>query len=403
MISINTNTASSLAAYNVSNTNVQLQKSLQRLSSGSRINSSSDDAGGLAVSMKLSASIRRTEATQANVNNAIAFLQTQDGVLKNADKVLIRMSELSSLAQDITKNNSDIELYNNEHATLKAQLQNLISEKFNGISLFSDASATGAKLAVVTSQAGDQEVLITESALTENPFMNMMINGFKKFDVGGRVFIARQDPINVGDFTASDNSTGLTVYDIETGEEFVMNTNGATDSTGSSFTPAPPNASGVYDEAHSVGVRIYDLDGNAELVGNMDITYSNNTGNTASHSLTNTNFGNLLGDGSNESSVDQTGMNNDNSLDYMNLSELAIQATATMRANNGSEQSRLSFAQDMLSINKINLESANSRIVDVDVATESSQLARFNILQQAGMAMLTQANQSSQSVLRLLI
>ena len=80
----------------------------------------------------------------------------------------------------------------------------------------------------------------------------------------------------------------------------------------------------------------------------------------------------------------------------------AIQHLATLRANNGAEQSRLSFAADMLSINKINLESANSRIVDVDVASESSQLARFNILQQAGTAMLAQANQSTQSILRLI-
>jgi flagellin len=80
----------------------------------------------------------------------------------------------------------------------------------------------------------------------------------------------------------------------------------------------------------------------------------------------------------------------------------AIQDLATLRANNGAEQSRLTFAADMLSINKINLEAANSRIVDVDVAAESSQLARFNILQQAGTAMLAQANQSTQSILRLI-
>jgi len=103
MISINTNTASSMAAYNLSSTNVNLQKSLQRLSSGSRINSSIDDAGGLAVSMKLSASIRRTEATQANVNNALSRLQTQDGVLKNADKILTRLCELARLSRDVTK------------------------------------------------------------------------------------------------------------------------------------------------------------------------------------------------------------------------------------------------------------------------------------------------------------
>ena len=81
----------------------------------------------------------------------------------------------------------------------------------------------------------------------------------------------------------------------------------------------------------------------------------------------------------------------------------AIQNLATLRATNGSQQSRLTFAADMLSINKVNLESANSRIADVDIATESANLARFNILQQAGTAMLAQANMSQQSVLRLLV
>ena len=96
-ITVNTNMVSTWAAYNLNNTNTNLQRSLTRLSSGSRINSSYDDAGGLAVSMKMSAAIRRTEATQANVNNAISLLQTQDGVLKSAEKVLVRMAELNSV------------------------------------------------------------------------------------------------------------------------------------------------------------------------------------------------------------------------------------------------------------------------------------------------------------------
>jgi flagellin len=82
--------------------------------------------------------------------------------------------------------------------------------------------------------------------------------------------------------------------------------------------------------------------------------------------------------------------------------QTAIQDLANLRANNGAEQSRLSFAADMLAVNKVNLESANSRILDVDVASESSNLARFNILQQAGTAMLAQANASTQSILRLI-
>ena len=80
----------------------------------------------------------------------------------------------------------------------------------------------------------------------------------------------------------------------------------------------------------------------------------------------------------------------------------AIESLATLRAQNGAEQSRLTYALDMLKVNKTNLEAANSRILDVDVAEESTQLARYNILQQSGTAMLAQANQSSQSLLRLL-
>ena len=81
----------------------------------------------------------------------------------------------------------------------------------------------------------------------------------------------------------------------------------------------------------------------------------------------------------------------------------AIESLATLRATNGSEQSRLTFAADMLAVNKTNLEAANGRITDVDIASESANLARLNILQQAGTAMLAQANQANQSVLRLLV
>ena len=80
----------------------------------------------------------------------------------------------------------------------------------------------------------------------------------------------------------------------------------------------------------------------------------------------------------------------------------AIQNVATMRANNGAEQSRFGFASELVTVNKANLEAASSRITDVDVATESTQLARWNILVQSGTAMLSQANQTPQIALKLL-
>jgi flagellin len=269
MITVNTNMVSTWAAYNLSNTNSNLQKSLTRLSSGSRINSSMDDAGGLAVSMKLSAAIRRTEATQANVNNALSLLQTQDGVLKSAEKVLTRLAELAQLSADVTKSDADKSLYQTEFDNLTSTLVAMNSEEFNGIRLM---TSDGATLNVVTSQDGTQ----------------------------------------------------------------------------------------------TVGVSRADL--NTDIIDELGITLTQ--GSISTHIAT---------------------------------IDTAIQALAELRAVNGSEQVRLTFAGDMLSINRNTLEAANSRILDVDIAAESANLAKQNILQQAGASMLAQANQSSQSVLRLLV
>jgi len=92
------------------------------------------------------------------------------------------------------------------------------------------------------------------------------------------------------------------------------------------------------------------------------------------------------------------------SLSQLSIGQIttAIQNVAAMRAENGAEQNRLGFATELLTVNKANLEAATSRIMDVDVASESTQLARWNILVQSGTSMLSQANQSSSTALKLL-
>ena len=265
---INTNFAATVAANNLAASNSSLQKSLNRLSSGSKIVNPADDAGGLAVSMKLSAAAKRSGAVVNNIGNSISFLQAQDGVLKVTGKVLERISELRTLYTDPTKNTDDLANYDAEFTQLQAQLTSLTNEQFNQVSLF--------------------------------------------------------------------GSTGLTVPSSENGSSSV-------DITGKDLA----------DTTAGIGTLI----------------------NTGVASLTD-----------------------------INLSDItdALQNVATMRANNGAEQSRLGFASEVLTVNKANLESANSRIVDVDVAEESTQLARWNVLVQSGTAMLAQANQSSQIALRLL-
>ncbi|MBK9991784.1 MAG: flagellin [Verrucomicrobia bacterium] len=268
---INTNYSATVAANNLATSNDNLQKSLNRLSSGSRIVSPADDAGGLAVSMKLSAAARRSGAATANIGNALSYLQTQDGVLKVTGKVLERISELKTLYNDPTKNASDLSNYDSEFISLKAQLSALTSEKFNGVSIFGTT---------------DLSVAVTEDGSTSS----------------------------------------------------------------------------------AVTIAFRDLSNTSSGVGILTAT-----------SVTN------LGAGLALSSI-----------------TTAIQNVATFRAINGAEQSRLTFAAELLTINKSNLEAANSRIIDVDVAAESTQLARWNTLVQAGTSMLTQANQSAQTALKLL-
>ena len=262
-LTINTNIAASTAAGNLNTNSSMLQKSLARLSSGSKITTPADDAGGLAVSMKLEAAIARTDATSTNVANAVSFLQTQDGALKSAGAVLQRISELKLLSTDVTKSASDIANYDAEFTALKAQLTSTSTGTFNGVAMFG-----GGTLTVGVSEDGAQTLAITKADLATN----------------------------VAGVTAAANLGALTVA----------------------------------------------------------------------------------------------------------VSTTAIQNVATSRAQNGAETSRLGFNAEMLATNRTNLEAANSRIVDTDVAMESTKLARNNILVQAGAAMLAQANSSSQSVLKLL-
>lgn len=303
---INTNNAASLASYNLGQTNDRLQQSLNRLSSGSRINSSYDDAGGLAVSMKLSAALRRSQACEAGVGNALAFLQTQDGAMQNVTKILTRISELSALGLDISKNTSDITNYFIEIKNLYSEIANISQEKFNGISLFDNQASSASSfsavefLNVVTSEDGTQTSSISIPPL---PAINLWTT-----------FVP-------GVFTDPDNDNDFPGEDIDTEIQHAL------------------------DEGYSWHFIMQS---------------------------------------------------------FLDNSAITLQVLADWRAQNGAEQSRLEFAKDILAVNQVNLEQANSRIMDVDVASESTQLTRFNILQQAGTAMLTQANQSTQSILRLI-
>ena len=291
-VSLHTNTAATSAVYDLGVSGRNLKRSLDRLSSGSRINTSFDDAGGLAVSMKLSASIRRTDATISNVNNAISFLQTQDGALAVADKLLNRMSELTSMALDVTKSPDDLGLYQTELEGLQEQLYSMLDEEFNGIKLFHPGLTPGLVIGANTPDFTSTKIVVTSAD--------------------------------------GEQSIGITQSDLED----------------ISYTVGIPGL-----PPGSLAMRIDDP---ANLTASLGYAKS------------------------------------------------AINSLAELRAHNGAQQAQLTFALSTLGENKTNLQLADGRIQDVDVASESAKLASQSIRHEAGTAMLAQANQGHQVLLRLL-
>src|SRR6056300_249629 len=140
-LNISTNTAALRAGTQLGINQKHLQKSFDRLASGTKLSSPVDDPGGLAVSMKLSAAINRISGAQNNVQNAISFMEVQDGMLDTVGKIIDRMSELKGLSsQDPMKSDQDRASYNNEFKDLQAQLYDISQMKFNGVSLFANTT-----------------------------------------------------------------------------------------------------------------------------------------------------------------------------------------------------------------------------------------------------------------------
>jgi len=150
---INTNPAAARGARFLADATDNLQKSLARLSSGTKIVDPQDDAAGMAVSSRMDAQINRTQATRSNIGNAISLKQTQDGYLAKVGKALDRMSELATLAQDQTKTGTDLSLYNKEYETLYSYIDNIDDQLFNGVSLFQGAAGS-AGIKVLIDDAG---------------------------------------------------------------------------------------------------------------------------------------------------------------------------------------------------------------------------------------------------------
>jgi flagellin len=412
---INTNYAATVASNNLASSNASLQKSLNRLSTGSKIVNPADDAGGLAVSMKLTAAAQRQGAALNNISNSVSFLQTQDGALKVAGKVLERISELKVLSTDVTKSGSDRANYNAEYTALKAQLTALAGEKFNGVSLFGSST-----LDVSTTESGGGVIDIGGADLFGGSGTSAFSDSFANLSSWGTVqnSSAGSNALTLGDIGLVRRTQAISgAFDVTFNVQFSAASNVEVGFLVNNFNFASLTQAGseINDTGtHSVKIS-FDGAGNASTYLDGS-TVASDTATGLSTSITDFALQNTYGGGNTakitnfdistgSGTPSQVGaVASQTSLSALSLSSVssAIEQLATLRADNGAKQSRLGFASELLSINKANLEAATSRITDVDVATESTSLARYNVLVQAGTSMLAQANQSTQIALKLL-
>jgi flagellin-like hook-associated protein FlgL len=254
--------AASYSALNMKRANNNLTKSLQRLSSGKRITSPSDDAGGLAVGMKLQSALKRAAASRLNTQNGTSFLQMQDGVLKVAGEILDRMAELKSFWNDISKSDLDRETYNHEFVELQRELNMLQGQKFNGVSLFATREPDNNPLKIITSDDGlGEHIEMSRTGLFEN---------FKsKYGADGKLNTGSHGQYRqlIGDFTDDggilDAVPGFTSRDYNNGD--VIYVNGTSDADSGYFMALKNVSAGAkiqdIGSEQSLWIRLADREG----------------------------------------------------------------------------------------------------------------------------------------------
>ena len=372
-IVVNSNSTATIASFNLSSANDALRKSLNRLSSGKRIVSPADDAGGLSVAYKLNSKLQRTEAVRQNIQNGLSYLQVQDGAMTTVAKIVDRIAELRVMASDITKNTQDVENYSKEFIELQKQLNQVRREKFNGISLFT-VSRTAAvnnppDLRPQLSKAG----AVDDEGRSYNAFARNMLTTADGVKDDGNI------DLNVINFQHLLSIGGIDARYVTSQTSRVVGLQLANTSIG-----------GVHASGDSAGQNIFINLGNVNGGNLNDFTNGGSAVGTTS-----------LGTAFNEIYTSDGFLKSIMLVSVGTYTDI-IQRIADARAENGAEQNRLGMANELLIQNQTNLEAAYGRIMDADMALESTRFARQNVLVQSSAAMVAQANQLTSIALTLL-
>lgn len=404
---INTNIQSLNAQRNLSSSQRQLATSMQRLSSGLRINSAKDDAAGLAIAERMTTQVRGLTVAMRNANDGISLAQTAEGALGSVGNNLQRIRELAVQSRNATNSEEDRGALDAEVQQLKAEISRIARDtSFNGTKLL-DGSFTNMAFQVGANQGQTIDVnKIADSRIDKLGEWNSVPTPSKS-DPFGTFTGGSVTGTTTTDYTFSlvlDGTplppvvvaAGKTKDPAVTGQDL--------DAAWASFSTTTAGAGYKLSGTFAAGTAVISkLDGTP-----LAITSSSSGGASGAviDPTLNTAFEKTFSNG--QITQSKTGFENLNVKDPQESDNAIVAMDAALRAINGARadlgaiQSRFETTVENLSVNTENLSASRSRIMDADFAAETANLSRTQILQQAGTAMVAQANQLPQSVLKLL-
>ena len=388
-LSINTNLASMTAQRAFLNSNASLETAFERLSTGKRVNSSVDDAAGLAIGKDLESRVSGLNQAIRNTNDGISMVQIAEGTMDEVTTILQRMRDLAVQAANGSVSSTEQGYLDAEHSKLATSLgQALDQAKFNDQDLISDSSTTS--LTLHTGANASETTAFSIAAMTES----LLKVSATTIALDGTT--QGQETVNFGDIsTQTNDGSGSGTY--------TLTLAGVTYTTASTITAATTSA-----EMKTALDTATDSQGNlVTTVGSFSAT----GGSGSDLVFTFTNNGNQVG--TNSIAADHTGFDNSNITvsaadgsgkadDAITIIDEALATVAKERATLGATQAQLESTVRNLSNVAENTAAAAGRIMDTDYAAETANLTKAQILQQAATSILAQANAQPQAVLSLL-
>jgi flagellin len=387
---INTNIASLNAQRNLNTSQSALNVALQRLSSGLRINSAKDDAAGLAISQRVSAQIRSLNQAVRNANDGISMIQTGESGMQEIQNMLVRMKELATQAASDTVGNTERGFINTELQQLKEEINNIANRTaFNGQKLLD--GSFGVQLASSSGvQVGLNLATGAQAAVT-----GVSVAGAKPSTT--YTFSDASGVLTLSDGTNSQ-AIDLSSVTVAAGTSYVLNY----DTLGIKITIAAAGAKAGADIAADLDTLTVETGASSSAV--IQVGADNAASNRVSLSFVDVRINSSSGLSSLATALDNFDSSQTTANAQVLLTEVenALDYVSTQRAALGAQQNRLEYTVSSIQSTVENLSAARSRIMDADFAAETAALTRAQILQQAGVAMLAQANALPQNVLALL-